>query len=118
MDWRLSVPRFSPNRLFLRPANPPRRWVVFTFNNATDKNSVDSFIQAFIKRSNDHGIKLTNPSRSERYDNTDISFLIEKMKFMQQNHVEYVLFVTGERRDPVHGFLLYIYFYHLYIFIK
>lgn len=41
LDWRLNVPRGMTQRQFYRPANPPRRWVVFIFEDAVDRASVE-----------------------------------------------------------------------------
>ncbi|VIO94115.1 Uncharacterized protein BM_BM5200 [Brugia malayi] len=102
LDWRLSVPRGMQNKIFFKPATAPRRWVVFMFHNASDQQSADRFIAAFVNRSRDHGIQMPNPSRSEEYDRTDMDFLIEKIEFMRRNGVEYILFITKDRYDPVH----------------
>uniref|UniRef100_A0A1I7VX68 Piwi domain-containing protein n=1 Tax=Loa loa TaxID=7209 RepID=A0A1I7VX68_LOALO len=102
LDWRLSVPRGMQNKIFFKPATAPRRWVVFMFHNAVDQQSADRFIAAFVNRSRDHGIQMPNPSRSEEYDRTDMNFLIEKIEFMRRNGVEYILFITRDRYDPVH----------------
>ncbi|VDN42297.1 unnamed protein product [Gongylonema pulchrum] len=64
---------------------------------------VSRFIAAYVNRSRDHGIQMPNPSRSEEYDRTDMSFLIEKIEFMRKNGVEYILFITRDKHDPVHG---------------
>uniref|UniRef100_A0A0R3RLR4 Piwi domain-containing protein n=1 Tax=Elaeophora elaphi TaxID=1147741 RepID=A0A0R3RLR4_9BILA len=101
LDWRLSVPRGMQNKIFFRPATPPRRWVVFMFNSAVDQQSADRFIAAFVNRSRDHGIQMPNPSRSEEYDRTDINFLLEKIEFMRRNGVEYILFITRDRYDSL-----------------
>lgn len=50
-----------------------------------------------------HGIQMPNPSRVEDYECTDYDFLKEKVEFMRKNAVEYIMFVTTEKRDPVHG---------------
>uniref|UniRef100_A0A8R1XN14 Piwi domain-containing protein n=1 Tax=Onchocerca volvulus TaxID=6282 RepID=A0A8R1XN14_ONCVO len=102
LDWRLSVPRGMPNKIFFRPAVAPRRWVVFMFHDAVDQMSADLFIAAFVNRSRDHGIQMPNPSRSEEYNRTDMDFLTEKIEFMRRNGVEYILFITRDKYDPVH----------------
>ncbi|MCP9261745.1 hypothetical protein DINM_005076 [Dirofilaria immitis] len=102
LDWRLSVPHGMPNKIFFKPATAPRRWVIFMFHNAVDQQSADRFIAAFINRSRDHGVQMPNPSRSEKYYRTDMNFLIEKIEFMRRNGVEYILFITRDKYDPVH----------------
>lgn len=51
---------------------------------------------------------MPNPSRSEEYDRTDMNFLVEKIEFMRRNGVEYILFITRDRYDPVHGKLIFL----------
>ncbi|VDM38893.1 unnamed protein product [Toxocara canis] len=105
LDWRLNVPRSMMQRQFYRPANAPRRWVVFLFEDAVDRASLDRFLYAYVERAQSHGIKLQRPSRVESVDRVDMDFLLDKMKIMRKNGVEYVLFITKEKRDPVHDTL-------------
>ncbi|VDK74291.1 unnamed protein product [Litomosoides sigmodontis] len=105
LDWRLSVPRGMQNKIFFKPAAAPRRWVVFMFHSAVDRQSADRFIAALVSRSRDHGVQMPNPSRSEEYDRTDVNFLTERINFMRKNGVEYILFITRNRYDSVHGMM-------------
>lgn len=105
LDWRLNVPRGMTQRQFYRPANPPRRWVVFIFEDAVDRASVDRFLYVYMERAQSHGIKIHRPSRVENVERVDMDFLLDKMRTMRKNGVEYVLFITKERRDPVHDIL-------------
>lgn len=54
---------------------------------------------------------MPNPSRSEEYDSTDMNFLINKIEFMRRNGVEYILFITRDKYDPVHGKLIYLFIF-------
>uniref|UniRef100_A0A915ADT8 Piwi domain-containing protein n=2 Tax=Parascaris univalens TaxID=6257 RepID=A0A915ADT8_PARUN len=105
LDWRLNVPRGMTQRQFYRPANPPRRWVVFIFEDAVDRASLDRFLYVYMERAQSHGIKISRPSRVENFERVDMDFLLERMKVMRKNGVEYVLFITKERRDPVHDIM-------------
>lgn len=50
---------------------------------------------------------MPNPSRSEEYDRTDMSFLFERIEFMRRNGVEYILFITRDKYDTVHSKLIF-----------
>ncbi|VDK59917.1 unnamed protein product [Anisakis simplex] len=102
LEWRLNRGRALQQHLFYSPANPPRRWVVFIFEDAVSKELFDRFLYSYIERAQSHGIKLQRPSRIETIDRVDMDYLMDKMKMMRKNCVEYVMFITKDKRDPVH----------------
>lgn len=102
LDWRLSVPRGQKPRIFLLPATPPRRWVVFLFQNAVSPERCDRFVVAIVIQAKKHGMNLSDPSRIEKICRKDLQAVDELMQKMRKNCVEYILFITAEKRDSVH----------------
>lgn len=56
-----------------------------------------------MTRAKDHGINLNDPSRNIKMDRKDGQAVDELMQKLRKNCVEFVLFITTEKRDPVHG---------------
>ncbi|MFH4981531.1 hypothetical protein AB6A40_008240 [Gnathostoma spinigerum] len=102
LDWRLSAAHGFPEKMFIKPAKPPRRWVVFIMKHAIDKAFADQFITSYMSRAKIHGLILPKVARMEMLEQTDSESLLEKMNGMRKNGVEFVLFITREKKDPIH----------------